>query len=335
MEGRKINHNIVSILMIFVYQSNIDEVKARLTDDITLLTQKTSTTDYSGRQFENISPFQYAIWAWDTNKMCSTMLACIPQGIEGDKIKGELAAQIDELETNGIVYHLENKRYQEKHYNIMPLFLALIHYQNHPSNTNWLEVGVIQKTLPINLAKFYNGYFTAKEIQRGETLHGSDLSVDTVVKAVDRVLSIEYHVSDTRSNPMEPWYPGSTDFAFGKHGAVIRGHYSKPIFFDEPIRNSAIREEDDLTYDRLALEKILHARAVGLTKIATLLDRELTVVPFVYPSEEYKKLDEIKTIENPYLREFGFFPSASLLSKPISEKKEEQSWLKRMGCTIL
>ncbi|CAM4431132.1 MAG: hypothetical protein LEGION0403_FIIPPAGN_01080 [Legionella sp.] len=132
-----------------------------------LLMQAGTVTDYSGRTFKNISPFQYALWALDTRYMCTMMLDCLPQNEQGEEIRLSLQKQLLNHEQQGVCYSLENTSYQEKHYNFSSLINALIEYTTKradwATNEAWdvmdnywcQEVGSAQRTLPAHVAQHY------------------------------------------------------------------------------------------------------------------------------------------------------------------------------------
>ena len=65
-------------LLHHVTRGEHDVVKAMLKQDINLIFKRGFVTDCSGREFENISGFEYALWALDKH-MWAAMIECIPR----------------------------------------------------------------------------------------------------------------------------------------------------------------------------------------------------------------------------------------------------------------
>lgn len=78
-------------LLHHVTRGEHDAVKAMLKKDMSLILKRGGVTDCSGREFENISAFEYALWALDKH-MWVAMIACIPQNEEGRKVFAQLIA---------------------------------------------------------------------------------------------------------------------------------------------------------------------------------------------------------------------------------------------------
>ncbi|MFC3909293.1 F-box protein [Legionella dresdenensis] len=92
-----------------------DAVKAMLKQDINLMFKRGKVTDCSGREFENISGFIYALWALDKH-MWAAMIASIPQDEEGKKVFARLYAQYNKVNTDGVTYRLNAKTITEQHF---------------------------------------------------------------------------------------------------------------------------------------------------------------------------------------------------------------------------
>lgn len=97
-------------------RGNHEAVRAMLAKDKSLFYRKSKVTDCSGRTFENISGFEYALWALDKH-MWTTILDCLPEGQEGHKILQLLKGQYDNLDKNGITYSLNGQPINENHFN--------------------------------------------------------------------------------------------------------------------------------------------------------------------------------------------------------------------------
>ena len=115
-----------------------------------LLLHKGTVTDYSDRTFENITGFQYALWALDWH-MWKMLKKYLPNE--------EALAQLEELETQGTVHG--------KHYDFRPLIQALQTYVDQFSawytahnwsaiENHWSKVvGGAQRQVPVHVANEY------------------------------------------------------------------------------------------------------------------------------------------------------------------------------------
>ncbi|KTC78413.1 hypothetical protein [Legionella brunensis] len=128
-----------------------------------LLLLKGKVTDYSGREFENISAFQLALWALDVKYMAPMMLKCLPKNETGKKIKNELLRQFEELKTKGIRYTLNGVIFNESHFSLSPLLTVLQTYVTNFYNLEkkqrqsyWCTVvGKAQWFVPAHIAQHY------------------------------------------------------------------------------------------------------------------------------------------------------------------------------------
>lgn len=85
-----------------------DVVTAMLRQNISLIFKRGVVTDCSGREFEHISAFEYALWALDKH-MWTALIACIPSNETGKKVFAELIAQYKKVNTIGVTYKLHGK----------------------------------------------------------------------------------------------------------------------------------------------------------------------------------------------------------------------------------
>lgn len=120
-----------------------------------LLLERGTVTDYSGRTFEYVTAFQYALWALDRH-MWEMILAVCPA-----QYKPELAKQLQELEEQGLGEH-------GKHWDVTPLrdaYNDFINAVNALERTDqwddylldqlWLAIGAQQKLIPAHVANEY------------------------------------------------------------------------------------------------------------------------------------------------------------------------------------
>ncbi|KTD53493.1 hypothetical protein Lsan_3903 [Legionella santicrucis] len=143
-----------------------DVVKAMLKKDISLISKRGKVTDCSGREFENISGFEYALWAMDKH-MWAAMIECIPSNEEGKKVFARLNAQYNKVNTDGVTYRLNGKTITEKHFDFENTIIKELQTQvdsiNAPGEKNWDAidkqwregVGGAQKQLPMHVVDEY------------------------------------------------------------------------------------------------------------------------------------------------------------------------------------
>ncbi len=156
----------VSKLLHHVAHGKHDAVQLILTDNISLIFKRGKVTDCSGREFENISGFEYALWAMDKH-MWAKMIACIPENKEGRKVFAQLIAQYNKVNTDGVTYRLNGKTITEQHFDFENTIIKELQTQvgliNAPGykdwgaiDTQWQEgVGGAQKRLPMHIVDEY------------------------------------------------------------------------------------------------------------------------------------------------------------------------------------
>ena len=127
-------------LLHYVTRGEHDAVKAMLKQDINLIFKRGIVTDCSGREFENISAFEYALWALDKH-MWAAMIACIPQNEEGRKVFERLIAQYNKVNTDGVTYKLNGETITEQHFDFKNTIIKELQTQvdsiNAPGVKNW------------------------------------------------------------------------------------------------------------------------------------------------------------------------------------------------------
>ncbi|HAT8860162.1 TPA: F-box protein [Legionella pneumophila subsp. pneumophila] len=153
-------------LLHHVTRGKHDVVKSMLKQDISLIFKRGVVTDCSGREFENISAFEYALWALDKH-MWAAMIACIPQNEEGRKVFERLMAQYNKVNTDGVTYRLNGKTITEKRFDFENTIIKELQTQvdsiNAPGAKNWEVidkqwregVGGAQKRLPMHIVDEY------------------------------------------------------------------------------------------------------------------------------------------------------------------------------------
>jgi hypothetical protein len=153
-------------LLHHVTRGEHDVVKAILKQDIRLIFKRSFVTDCSGREFENISGFEYALWALDKH-MWAAMIECIPNNEEGKKVFARLIAQYNKVNTMGVTYKFDGKTFTEQHFDFENTLIKELQIQvdsiNAPGEKNWNAVdkqwregiGGAQKKLPMHVVDEY------------------------------------------------------------------------------------------------------------------------------------------------------------------------------------
>lgn len=165
MPHRKIMHFLNKII-----QREHELVKRLLQEDIYLLCKKTKLRDLSGREFDAISGFEYALWALDKYQW-EDMLACLPKDAAGHLTeKGRYVAtamldQYRQVKAQGLRYTLNGESKTEPHYDfaIIAALQEQVSLQNAPGAKNWnaidaqwrTRVGGAQRLLPGHVVDEY------------------------------------------------------------------------------------------------------------------------------------------------------------------------------------
>ncbi|BCA96882.1 hypothetical protein TUM19329_32430 [Legionella antarctica] len=153
-------------LLHHVTRGEHDAVKAMLKKDTRLIFKRGVVTDCSGRAFDNISGFEYALWALDKH-MWAMMLECIDQDEEGRKVFEQLIVQYDKVNKNGVTYKLNGNTITEQHFDFKNSIIKELQMQIDSINAHgtkdwdaiekqWREgVGGAQKKFPIHVVDEY------------------------------------------------------------------------------------------------------------------------------------------------------------------------------------
>lgn len=153
-------------LLHYVVRGMHDEVQLILSGDINLIFKRGKVTDCSGRVFENVSGFEYALWALDKH-MWAQMIGCISKNEEGRTVFAELIAQYNKVNTDGVTYRLNGETITEQHFDFENILIKEQQMQmdslNAPGAKNldlidkqWREgVGGAPKQLPMHIVYEY------------------------------------------------------------------------------------------------------------------------------------------------------------------------------------
>nr|WP_255666662.1 MULTISPECIES: F-box protein [unclassified Legionella] len=153
-------------LLNHIVRGEYDSVQSILKNDRSLIFKRGRVTDCSGRIFENISAFEYALWALDKH-MWSMMLECLPQNEEGKKILAMLLSQYHNVNTKGVTYRLNGETVTESHFDFKNTIIKELQMQvdsiHAPGDKDWVAidkqwregVGSSQKNLPMHVVYEY------------------------------------------------------------------------------------------------------------------------------------------------------------------------------------
>ncbi|RUR17193.1 F-box protein [Legionella sp. km535] len=199
-------------LLHYVTRGEHDVVKAMLKQDISLIFKRGFVTDCSGREFESISGFEYALWAMDKH-MWAAMIKCIPQNAEGRKVFALLLAQYNTVNTDGVTYRLNGTTITEKHFDFENTIIKELQTQvdsiNAPGEKTWdaidnqwrKGVGGAQKKLPMHVVYQYCSFapfypvpkFTSKPMSSKKFYNGTTEKVENWFNA-DSKLSVDFAI---------------------------------------------------------------------------------------------------------------------------------------------
>ncbi|MCW8410123.1 F-box protein [Legionella sp. PATHC035] len=205
-----------------VVRGEYDAVKEMLKKDYRLMVKRDQVTDCSGRTFEFISGFEYALWALDKH-MWTMMLDCLPENEQGQQVLLQLLSQYNKVDSEGVIYRLDEKKITEKHFDFANIIIKklqkLVDSMNAPGNNNYFNdhqwrvcVGGAQKLLPMHIIDEYC----------------SDEPFDPVPKFTSQQKSLRQFYNWT-TKEKENWFSVdsklSVDFAIFKAGAATIGSW--------------------------------------------------------------------------------------------------------------
>lgn len=153
-------------LLHHVTRGDHNAVEVVLKQNIHIIFKRGKVTDCSGREFEYISGFEYALWALDKH-MWEKIMLCVPQNQEGKRLVELLIAQYNQVNTLGITYKLNGKTVTEHHFDFKNTIIRALQTQVNAINRfaakdweaigkQWREdVGGAQKQLPVHIVNEY------------------------------------------------------------------------------------------------------------------------------------------------------------------------------------
>jgi len=135
----KRSEQIVAKLLLHVARGEEVNVKMLLQRFPEYILARGDVIDNSGRYFSNITVFQYAVWALDS-QMWKMILDCLPRDGKREVIKAGLWTQYEEVTTIGINYTLDGVEIRgERHFNFIPLISAYKTYVEQFDSWSWLQ----------------------------------------------------------------------------------------------------------------------------------------------------------------------------------------------------
>lgn len=154
---RKLLHHVV--------RGNHEAVIAMLENNPSLMCIRGQVKDLSGREFFNISGFEYCLWALDKH-LWTKMLSCVPKTQEGEQIMTELRTQYQTIKEHGVTYTLHGvtKYYMpetitktEKHFDFEGTIIKELQdcVDNYNDNQWKKGVGGSQRLLPAHVVHEY------------------------------------------------------------------------------------------------------------------------------------------------------------------------------------
>jgi hypothetical protein len=196
---------LAALLLLDVARGKQDEAEIILQYYPELLFKKCEATDFSGRIFTNISPWQYAAWAYDMH-----MLKMMQKYVLEEE-KNKAYHQLDELDIKGTEHGA--------HYDFSPLMTALQSYvDNYQKTWNYAQcvdywckqVGGAQRMVPVHVVNEY--------------CH-PDRSFDPVPLFNEDVLPRNMSFYDYINQAHFCWFPLLSSTGVGKSCAVLRADH--------------------------------------------------------------------------------------------------------------
>ncbi|QRN03472.1 F-box protein [Legionella sp. MW5194] len=228
-------------LLHHVTRGEHDAVKAMLKKDMSLIFKRGIVTDCSGREFESISAFEYALWALDKH-MWAAMIACIPQNGEGRKVFERLIAQYNKVNTDGVTYKLNGKTITEHHFDFNNTIIKELQTQvdsiNAPGVKNWDAIdkqwregaGSAENLFPMHVVyeycsdePFYPVPKFTSQPKSSKQFYNWITEKDENWFSVDSKLSVDFAIYKGRAVPhfRRAWAPRGWDGGMGAAAALI------------------------------------------------------------------------------------------------------------------
>ena len=239
----------LALLLVHISRGEQDQAEEILKYQPNLMLKHGEVIDFSGRKFQAVSGFEYALWAYDIH-MLYMMLACIPKTNEGLQMKREVLSQYETVREKGkgVTYTLRGLTIQENHFDmtaILAVFTRYIAFLQTPYTAErrrvWVEVvGGAQLLLPANIAQ----HICAKT--PFDPLPSFKMPIKRTLKV------------DVLGSVSTKFFWDSTFPVLGKDIAISRGadHCAMAL----GLSNEAVGE-DEVLADQIALRSLFNERA--------------------------------------------------------------------------
>ncbi|KTD81347.1 hypothetical protein [Legionella waltersii] len=241
-----------------------DAVQKMLKNDLSLLCKRGKVTDCSGRTFENISAFEYMLWALDKHGWMM-LLDCIPKDKMNKELSKELLAQYNKVKNTGVTYTFNGKEITEHHFDFENTIIkALQDYEDMRNAPNpdfnsidkqWKEcVGGAQKLFPMHVVYEYcsDEFFVPVP------------TFNSKPRADSKSLIQE-------TNILEDWF--SVDSKLGSDFAIHRGNRWFSNGISVVSSQEMLSAEDDLA----AMKKLCEIRTKDFTDLASAPESRLSI----------------------------------------------------------
>ncbi|QLZ67774.1 hypothetical protein FOLKNPGA_00547 [Legionella sp. PC1000] len=256
VDVRKLLHHVV--------RGEHDLVQSMLRNNIDLIFKRGKVTDCSGRTFDNISAFEYALWALDKH-MWDAMLACIPENEDRRPILAKLHSRYDQVNIKGVTYRLNGNTITEQHFDFANTIIKELRHHTKISRAaswfcyqdlaalqkHWVEgVGGTQKLLPMHVV---HEYCSPEPFYPVPNFTSKPQSFKQFWKA------------DNTQN----WFGPSSELALEL--AILKGTFGRAYAMLPPLTLAFIIKED---ID--ALEKLCEVRTIDFIRLESQLEEQLT-----------------------------------------------------------
>lgn len=275
------NYN-VSKLLDYVVRGEHEAVQMMLNQDKNLIFKRDKVTDCSGRVFEDISAFEYALWALDEH-MWVRMLDCIPRDEASKEVFKKLISQYNKVKTRGITYQLNEELITEKHFDFKATIINALQEQvdlikkyhaekcldgvnkwGLPLREQWREdVGGAQKLFPMHVVNWYcSGALFSSESQFTSYPKLPSITIDAINKQSS--LKQFYNWS---TNKYEDWFSRGSELSI--NFAICKGRSSRGAFSEtrEFLLGSTAAPND-----LAAMTKLCQVRTEGFANLKSILE---------------------------------------------------------------
>ncbi|AWN73830.1 hypothetical protein LEAN103870_19700 [Legionella anisa] len=246
-------------LLNHVVSCDYDAVQSIIKGDINIIFKRGKVTDCSGRIFDNISAFEFSLWALDKH-MWTLMQECFPKNKKNNDLYNKLNSQYEKVKTKGVTYSLNGKKVTESHFDFDNTIIKELQIQfdsvNAPQandwgtiDKQWIEgVGGAQKLLPMHVVYEYC----------------SDQPFFPIPQFISRPKSMKQFYNWI-TGAYENWYHPASKL--GINFALYKGGHNK----------SNISDAGGFCQDLFALKKLFSSRIIDFINLKSLIENQLTI----------------------------------------------------------